>query len=94
MQITKCCNIINNILIKDTVSSDALLWQLINLLKDSSRLVKSSPDDAIYAIVDNKSDEYKSSSKEIRHDCPRALLWAALFVNNKSGNETYLSQHL
>ena len=94
MQITKCCNIINNILIKDTVSSDALLWQLINLLKDSSRLVKSSPDDAIYAIVDNKSDEYKFSSKEIRHDCPRALLWAALFVNNKSGNETYLSQHL
>ena len=90
MQITKCCNMINNILIKDTVSSDALLWQLINILKDSSRLVKSPSDDAIYVIVDKSSDEYKSSSKEKRHDCPRALLWAALFVNQFE--ETFLTK--
>lgn len=91
MQITKCCNIINNILVKNTVSSDALLWQLIDILKDSSRLVKSSPNDEIYAIVDSNSEEYTSSTKEMRHDCPRALLWAALFLNHYEKN-TYLTQ--
>lgn len=91
MEIIQSCSIINNILCKETVSSNTLLWQLLNIIKDSSRLIKSSTDNTSYLIVDEKSDEYKTSSKEDRHDCPKALLWAALFIN-QTGKETYLTK--
>ena len=91
MEIIQCCSIINNILNKETVSSNDLLWQLLNIVKNSSKLIKSSPDDSTYTIADMKSDKFKNSSKEERHDCPRSLLWAALFLNY-SGKNTYLTE--
>lgn len=91
MEIMQCCSMINNILCKETVSSSDLLWQLLNIIKNSSRLIKSSSIESSFTIVDMKSDEFKNSSKEERHDCPRALLWAALFLNH-FGKDTYLTE--
>ena len=80
MEIIQSCSTINNILCKKTVSSNDLLWQLLNIIKKSSRLTKSSSNESSFTIVDIKSDEFKNSLKEERQDCPRALLWAALFL--------------
>lgn len=91
MEIIHGCSMINNILYKETVSSDALLWQLISIMKESSRLIKSSTDGASYSIVGVKSKEFKESLNAERHDCPRALLWAALFLNH-FGEDTYLTE--
>lgn len=93
MQIIQCCDIVNDTLCKNTVSSDALLWQLIKIFKNSSRLVYTTIDENTYSIVDEKSSEYQKATKENKHDCPRALLWAALFLGN-SGKETYLTAQL
>lgn len=91
MQITQCCNTINDTLWIETVVSNALLWQLIDILKESSGIIKSSTDKTTYTIADKDSDEDKNSSKEKRHDKPMALLLAALFVGY-SGSETYLTK--
>lgn len=92
MEITTCCSTINRILSKKTVSSNDLLWQLLKIIKNSSRLIKPSSNGSSYTIVDVNSEEYKKASKEERHDSPRALLWATLFCN-LSGNESYLIKY-
>jgi hypothetical protein len=93
MQIIQCCKTINTILCKESASSASLLWKLIELTNNSSRLIKFKTDDKTFTIIDKDSDEYKKSLVKDRHDVPRALLWAALFCCNPDC-DTYLSEKL
>lgn len=92
-QIIDCCNIINNTLCNKKVNSDALLWQLINIADNSSKLIKISSKDTTYAIVTESSKDYTDTTKENRHYCPHTLLWAALFLEIR-GKKTYLTERL
>ena len=92
-QIINCCTFINNTLHKETASSNALLSRLIQLTLDSSRLIKTSADTCAYIVVEEASDEYQNTPKENRHDTPRALLWASIFLSF-SKNNTYLTERL
>ena len=88
--ISKCFNIINQTLKKDTVSTNALLWKLIELMNDSSRIITTGSEKEVsYFIVDKNSTEYKQTAEENIYECPRLLLWGALFVGS-SENEPYL----
>ena len=86
--ISKCFSIINQTLKKDTVSSNALLWKLIELMKGSSRIITTGSEKEVSYFVVGK-DEYDQAAEENKCDCPRLLLWGALFVGT-SNEETYL----
>ncbi|MCR4687822.1 MAG: hypothetical protein K5659_09650 [Lachnospiraceae bacterium] len=86
--ISKCFNAVNRVLNKDTVSSSALLWKLMEIMKDSSRIITTGSEKEVsYFVVGN--DEYNQAAKENQYDCPRLLLWGALFAGT-SEYEPYL----
>ncbi len=98
-EINACFHTIDNIFNKATVSVDALLWRLIELEKNSSRLIKNFTNSSSnYVIVDSASNEYKIAKKEKKtHTCPHALLFSALFLagfDDKTINEAYLTKRL
>lgn len=90
--ISNCFNTVNQTLNKGTVPSNDLLWRLIKIMDDSSRIITTGPEtDKTYFIVTEK--EYEQAAEEDRLKRPEQLLWGALFVS-MSDEETYLIKHI